>query len=103
MLGQQLAGTDPLAAHKFMPGNRPSNTLLLQQLTPATLGALIALYEHKTYVQSLIWNINAFDQWGVELGKTISRQIKTVMETGRDAGVMDSSTMTLLARIRGTN
>lgn len=100
MLGQQLAGDDPLAAHKFMPGNRPSNTLLLQQLTPATLGALIALYEHKTYVQSLIWNINAFDQWGVELGKTISRQIKSVMDGTGESRTMDSSTMALLARIR---
>ncbi|MDO9217875.1 MAG: glucose-6-phosphate isomerase, partial [Lacisediminimonas sp.] len=58
-----------LVAHKTFPGNRPSNTILLEALTPATLGALVALYEHKTFVQGVIWGVNSFDQWGVELGK----------------------------------
>ena len=66
---------DFLAPHKVIPGNRPSNTLMLDKLTPFTLGALIALYEHKVYVQSVIWNINAFDQWGVELGKQLGMEI----------------------------
>ena len=64
-----------LPAHKHFGGNRPSNALLFQKLTPRTLGALIALYEHKTYVQSIIWNINAFDQWGVELGKELAQAL----------------------------
>jgi glucose-6-phosphate isomerase len=55
--------------HRTFPGNRPSNTILMDALTPSTLGALIALYEHKVFVQGVIWGINSFDQWGVELGK----------------------------------
>ncbi len=58
-----------LAAHKTMPGNKPSNTFLFDSLTPKTLGALVAMYEHKVFVQGVIWNLNSFDQWGVELGK----------------------------------
>tara|TARA_B100001094_G_scaffold310560_1_gene345287 strand:+ start:1984 stop:3597 length:1614 start_codon:yes stop_codon:yes gene_type:complete len=64
-----------LAKHKMMPGDKPSNTLLIDQVTPATLGALIAAYEHKTYVQGVIWGINSFDQWGVELGKQLGHHI----------------------------
>ncbi len=58
-----------LINHKVMPGNRPSTTILAQELTPFVLGALIALYEHITFVQGVVWDINSFDQWGVELGK----------------------------------
>ena len=72
MMGRAEEG---LPAHQHFGGNRPSNALLFQKLTPRTLGALIALYEHKTYVQSIIWNINAFDQWGVELGKELAQVI----------------------------
>jgi glucose-6-phosphate isomerase len=61
-----------LAPHQALPGNRPSNTLLLPSLTPRSLGALLALYEHRTFVQSAIWDINAFDQWGVEHGKRLA-------------------------------
>ena len=63
------------AAYKNVPGNQPSNTIGMQELNPSTLGALIALYEHRTFVQSVIWNINAFDQWGVELGKLLTKQM----------------------------
>ena len=66
---------DEMAIHRQMTGNRPSNTLLFDQLSPEVLGALMALYEHKVYVQSIVWNINAFDQWGVEHGKVISNQV----------------------------
>ncbi|MCB1616342.1 MAG: glucose-6-phosphate isomerase [Pseudomonadales bacterium] len=66
---------DFLTPHKIITGNRPSNTLLLKTLCPESLGALIALYEHKVYVQSVVWNINAFDQWGVELGKQLSKPL----------------------------
>jgi len=62
---------DRLAKHKMVPGNRPSNIFFLQKLTPYNLGALLALYEHKTFVQGAIWDINSFDQWGVELGKNL--------------------------------
>ena len=72
MAGQSIEGDSP---HKFYAGNHPSNTLLLDSLTPANLGALIALYEHKVFVQGVIWNINSFDQWGVELGKKMATQL----------------------------
>ncbi|MEZ5449747.1 MAG: hypothetical protein R3E89_12475 [Thiolinea sp.] len=61
-------------AHKVFAGNHPSNALLLDQLTPHTLGMLIALYEHRIFVQGMIWNLNAYDQWGVELGKTLAKK-----------------------------
>ena len=66
---------DALAPHKVFPGDRPSNSILLEQLTPETLGALIALYEHKIFCQGVIWGINSFDQWGVELGKVLAKSI----------------------------
>src|SRR4030095_4456701 len=62
-------------AHRTFEGNRPTNTILADRLTPATLGALIALYEHKVFVQGTIWHINSFDQWGVELGKALATRI----------------------------
>ena len=64
---------ESLAPHRTFPGNRPSNMILAEQLTPETLGALVALYEHSVFTQSAIWNINPFDQWGVELGKVLAR------------------------------
>ena len=69
-----------LAPHKVFPGNRPSNTILYRQLDPETLGMLIALYEHKVFVQGAIWGINSFDQWGVELGKTLANEILPIVE-----------------------
>ena len=88
-----------LAPHKAMPGNRPSNTLLMDALTPATLGALIALYEHKTFFTSVVWNINPFDQWGVELGKQLSKAIYATF-SGDDHRRYDSSTDALLQAIQ---
>jgi len=64
-----------IAPHKVFRGNRPTNSIMFQKLTPGTLGALIALYEHKIFVQGTIWNINSFDQWGVELGKVLAKKI----------------------------
>ncbi|MES2076253.1 MAG: glucose-6-phosphate isomerase [Pseudomonadota bacterium] len=74
---QGLAATEieALVPHKTFPGNRPSNTILMDQLTPPLLGALIALYEHKTFVQGVLWDVNSFDQWGVELGKVLAKNI----------------------------
>ena len=68
--------SDPDAPHRDFPGNRPSNALILDSLTPYTLGQLLALYEHKIFVQGIIWNINSFDQYGVELGKTMAGDIQ---------------------------
>ncbi len=93
-VGQQL----PL--HRSFDGNRPSNMLLLEALTPASLGALLALYEHKTFVQGILWNINSFDQWGVELGKTLAAQIQSELDDADAVGVHDSSTAALVARAR---
>jgi len=89
-----------LAPHKTFPGNRPSATLLLDALTPRTLGALIALYEHKVYAQSVIWGINAFDQWGVELGKRLADRILPELSGDAPAQGHDSSTNGLIDHIR---
>lgn len=89
-----------LLAHKYFPGNRPSNTLLLEKLTPTSLGALIALYEHKVFVQGVLWNINSFDQWGVELGKILANRILSELESQAQIGKHDSSTSGLIAKAR---
>ncbi|MBV2129388.1 glucose-6-phosphate isomerase [Arsukibacterium indicum] len=84
-----------LAPHKVSPGNKPSNTLLLPELSPYYLGALIALYEHKVFCQGAIWQLNSFDQWGVELGKQLSGPIYQTL-TGNDSHTFDSSTTALI-------
>ena len=86
-------------AHQHFPGNRPSTFLLLERLDPATLGALIALYEHRVFVSGTLWGINSFDQWGVELGKVLAQDIAPRLRTGDVAG-LDASTAGLLARLR---
>ncbi|MEO8181923.1 MAG: glucose-6-phosphate isomerase [Deltaproteobacteria bacterium] len=88
-----------LAPHKVFEGNRPTNTLLAERLTPRVLGSLIALYEHKVFVQGVIWNINSFDQWGVELGKVLAKRISGELTTSAELG-HDSSTNTLIRRYR---
>jgi glucose-6-phosphate isomerase len=97
--GQGLTGTqiDELAPHKTFPGNRPSNTILMEYLTPYTLGALIALYEHKTFVQGVIWDVNSFDQWGVELGKVLAKKIEAELNGVSQPSQHDSSTNGLIA------
>ena len=90
---------DRFAKFKQYRGNQPSTTLLLSSLTPKTLGALIALYEHKVYVMSVIWQINSFDQWGVEIGKVMANRVHDALKGG--SGDFDSSTTTLLAKIKG--
>ena len=89
-----------LARHRSFPGNRPSTTLLLDALTPSSLGALIALYEHRVFVSGAIWNINSFDQWGVELGKALCNSLLPRLSSG-DATGLDGSTAGLLAKVRG--
>jgi glucose-6-phosphate isomerase len=90
-----------LVPHRSFPGNRPSNTLLAEQLTPALLGSLVALYEHKVFVQGTLWNINSFDQWGVELGKVLAKRIVPELTATGDEGLAhDSSTNALIRRYR---
>ncbi|WP_191602139.1 glucose-6-phosphate isomerase [Marinomonas algicola] len=85
-----------IAPHKVIKGNRPSNTLLTDKMTPATVGALIALYEHRTFVQGTIWGINSFDQWGVELGKVLGTDIYNRLVSDSDNSALDASTQALI-------
>lgn len=90
---------DALAPHRVFPGNRSSNTILLPEVSPEALGALIALYEHRTFVQAVLWNINPFDQWGVEYGKQLAQQLEGLL-AGDGAQAQDPSTLQLLERFR---
>jgi len=87
-----------LARHRSFPGNRPSTTLLLEALTPRSLGALIALYEHRVFTSGALWGINSFDQWGVELGKALASQLLPRLASG-DVSGLDGSTAGLLRRL----
>ncbi|PCI76836.1 MAG: glucose-6-phosphate isomerase [SAR86 cluster bacterium] len=89
---------DADSSHKVVAGNKPSNTLLLEELNPYNLGMLIALFEHKVYALSVLWNINAFDQWGVELGKKLSTKVFAAMSAEPDQGVLDESTQGLIQK-----
>ena len=95
-------GTDAaLARHRVFEGNRPSNTILADRLTPAVLGSLVALYEHSVYTQGVIWNLNPFDQWGVELGKALAQAIIPELESASPPALRhDSSTNNLIQRYR---
>jgi glucose-6-phosphate isomerase len=98
--GLPMAEIERLTPHKTFPGNRPSNTILMDHLNPATLGALIALYEHKTFVQGVLWDVNSFDQWGVELGKVLAKKIEAELGGEPQPELHDSSTNGLIARAR---
>ena len=91
--------TGQLTAQRTFAGNRPSTTILLDALTPESLGALLALYEHKVFVQSVLWGINAFDQWGVELGKTLAKAVLGELRDGA-GGAHDPSTAALIKRLK---
>ena len=95
MLGQADEG-----GHRRLPGNRPSTTLLLDELTPESLGALVALQEHRVFASGALWGINSFDQWGVELGKVIANDMEQRLHTGITDG-LDASTAALLHKLRG--
>jgi glucose-6-phosphate isomerase len=100
------AGIEAAVPHRVYSGNRPSNTLLLPRLDPYHLGALLALYEHRAYVQGVLWNVNSFDQFGVQLGKQAAERALAAMEKG-DFGPhekrLDASTRRLITRVRGKN
>jgi glucose-6-phosphate isomerase len=92
---------DPLAPHRAFEGNRPTNTILAERLNPETLGRLVALYEHSVFTQGVIWDIDSFDQWGVELGKVLAKRIVPELEMDGDPPLdHDSSTNTLIRRYR---
>jgi glucose-6-phosphate isomerase len=92
---------EPVVPHRVMPGNRPTNVLLAEKLTPHTLGALVALYEHSVFTQGTIWGIDSFDQWGVELGKALAVAIIPELESATEPELNhDSSTNTLIRRYR---
>ena len=85
-----------LLPHKLFEGNKPTNSILFKQLTPGTLGSLIAMYEHKIFVQGVIWNIFSFDQWGVELGKQLANQILPELADSQPVASHDASTNGLI-------
>jgi glucose-6-phosphate isomerase len=93
MSGEEL---ETLLPHKVFPGNRPTNSILFKKLTPKTLGTLIAMYEHKIFVQGVIWNVNSFDQWGVELGKQLAKVILPELKGNSDVSSHDPSTNGLI-------
>jgi glucose-6-phosphate isomerase len=99
--GADAAEAARLAPHKTFSGSRPSSTLLYAKLTPRTLGRLIALYEHKVFVEAAIWDINPFDQWGVELGKELASRLAPIVASP-DASLsdLDPSTAGLIAHVR---
>ncbi|MFT5658582.1 MAG: glucose-6-phosphate isomerase [Gammaproteobacteria bacterium] len=102
LTSEGLSGSalEQLLPHKVFPGNRPTNTLLFNKLDPHTLGAIIALYEHKVFVQGVIWNINSFDQWGVELGKQLAKTIAAALSGSEEVSSYDSSTCQLINTVK---
>ncbi|MFV3091980.1 glucose-6-phosphate isomerase [Pseudomonas sp. GW6] len=98
--GMNEADVQRLAPHKVIPGNRPSNILVMNRIAPFELGALVALYEHKVFVQSAIWGINAFDQWGVELGKEMGKEVYQRLTGQVDSSASDASTQGLIDHFR---
>jgi glucose-6-phosphate isomerase len=97
IIGEAL---EALVPHKVFEGNRPTNSILFRKLDPRTLGLLIALYEHKVFVQGIIWNINSFDQWGVELGKQLAKVILPELGEASAPVGHDSSTASLIEACR---
>jgi glucose-6-phosphate isomerase len=87
---------DALTPHKVFPGNRPTTSIIVQRLDPKTLGALVAMYEHKIFVQGIVWRINSYDQWGVELGKQLANKILPELEGDAPVSTHDASTNGLL-------
>ncbi|MEU9212165.1 glucose-6-phosphate isomerase [Streptomyces sp. NPDC048415] len=91
---------DELVPHKTFKGNHPTTTILARELTPSVLGQLVALYEHKVFVQGAVWNIDSFDQWGVELGKVLAKRVEPALTEGAEVSGLDESTKALVAKYR---
>ena len=98
LIAQKLDGDalETLLPYKIFPGNHPTNALMFDQLDPHTLGMLIALYEHKVFVQGVVWNINSFDQWGVEFGKQLAGKLLPELQAKQPVSSHDSSTNGLI-------
>jgi glucose-6-phosphate isomerase len=94
--------TDAMVQHRTFTGNRPTNSILVKQITPYTLGQLLAMYEHKIFTQGIIWNVNSFDQWGVELGKQLANRILPELESAGDISSHDASTNGLINHFKST-
>ena len=101
--GMDQLKAETLSSHKAIPGNRPSNTITMKKLTPENMGSLLALYEHKVFVQGIIWKINSFDQWGVELGKILSSKINIHLQEKTFAMDQDQSTQGLINKFNAIN
>ncbi len=99
MVGKRDAAGPPQGGHRNFPGNRPSTFFVFHKLTPQALGAFIALYEHRVFTSGALWGINSFDQWGVELGKVLAKDIEPRLASGDTSG-LDASTAGLIARLR---
>ena len=97
--GLSVEAVEQLVPHKVFPGNRPTNSIVFDQLTPRALGALIALYEHKVFVQGVIWGVNSFDQWGVELGKQLANRVLAEARSHAISAEHDASTSALIRRM----
>ncbi|MFB7501444.1 glucose-6-phosphate isomerase, partial [Streptomyces sp. NPDC056161] len=91
---------EDLVPHKTFRGGHPTTTVLARELTPSVLGQLIALYEHKVFVQGAVWNIDSFDQWGVELGKVLAKRVEPALTEGTEVPGLDPSTTALVAAYR---
>ena len=100
---EQIEADERVIAHKVMPGNRPSNTIMIDSLTPKTLGMLVALYEHKVFCQAMVWGINPFDQWGVELCKAIGTEIYSHLVDDTPLNSADPSTRSLIEHFRNVH
>jgi glucose-6-phosphate isomerase len=96
-----MVGRADEGGHRHFPGNRPSTVLMLERLDPASLGALIALHEHRVFTSGSIWGLNSFDQWGVELGKVLALDLQPRLQSG-DVSGLDASTAGLIDRLRRT-
>ncbi|ELP83763.1 glucose-6-phosphate isomerase, putative [Entamoeba invadens IP1] len=98
--GMKEEDIQKLLPHKLFPGNRPTNSFVLDKMTPFTLGALVAMYEHKIFVQGCIWNVNSFDQWGVELGKQLAKAVQVDLESEKLVNKHDCSTAGLIELVK---
>lgn len=100
--GYTPAQSEALAPHKKMSGNKPNNVLMLDEMTPHNVGALLALYEHKVVAQGMLWGINSFDQWGVELGKQLSGPVHECFKHDESHVQLDCSTMALIEKYKSS-
>ena len=101
LFGEVSTSAEAVVPHRVFEGNRPTNVILAEQLTPRTLGALVALYEHSVFVQGVVWDIDSFDQWGVELGKALAERTVAEITCSTDPLLgHDSSTNALIRRYR---